>query len=547
MNSAVCPNYNSKRYISNMLKILYIVIQTLVRALALLIPFFTEALIDSVSAQSQSSLYIYTFCAVLAVLIYVVLFALASYIRSLYEEAWIAKKRAAFLENMTQIPLNQIHENGAGFYLQRFSADIEGCRNFIINKPVNFVLNILYTIGIIGSMLRINIGYAFVLLAFFPAFVLLHLYLSKKVKKLTKAINESEENANALLEELYRCNYSIRASNADNWYNDKAEAVLNTSFLRKKEYCWVEAVYDLLLITGLLNLVSVMVYTIGGQLALWGKVSYGMIVSMSLYYSKLWSPLEFFLDFPKQYAKYQVYRHRVDEIVCQKVINCPLICKLDQLEQIEISSLTYAHKDNVILENLSFNINKGDHIAISGGNGSGKTTLANVLTALYDGYNGVISYNGIDYCQIEPSEIREHICLIPAAPELFTGSIRDNLLLGKERSIPECVLSVLNDKGLQLELVLQGNGSNISSGEAKILQLLRGVCRDADCYIIDEPLNFIDDQYVDAVINVMEKLFSDKTVVIISHDDRTFRICHSHYMLINHTLKKQTRKGGEKT
>lgn len=523
------------QYRSKAAFISYTCCQCIVRAIGLIIPYLTESLIDSVSQQDQQTLLKYSVIVFGAVLVYVAFLTAAFYIKACYENSWIIDKKRSYLEKMQQLPLEQLQEKGSGYYLQRFSTNIEGCRNFIIDKPVNFYLNFIYGAGIIISMLRINIKYALTLLISFPILAILYRYLAQKVRLVTTQIEELDETASSLMEEVYSCNYAIRTSNAEAWYMDRAEKILTNIFQKNREYSRIESIYDYFLITGLLNIVSILVYSIGGQLALWGSISYGMIISMSLYYSKLWSPLEFYLDYPKQRAKYRVHHDRINEVLDYKTIYGDRK-DIGAFDKLELCSVSYAVGTTYIFDQLSFLLNKGEHISISGSNGSGKTTLANLIAAISNGYSGTIFYNELDYRHLDPRSIRRHICLIPAKPELFSGSIQENIRMGDERQIPKVVKEILNQKELPLDLVIQENGTNISSGEAKLVQLLRGVCRNCDVYIIDEPLNYIDDKYAEIVISALEELFDKKTVIIISHDRRIFRMCSKHYVIDNRKL-----------
>lgn len=523
---------SSSRYVS------YIIAQCFVRFFGLFIPYLTEQLIDSVSQNDQQIMLICGLKVILAGMCHVVFLTMAYYIKVCYEDAWIVDKKNRFLSVMAQLPMKEVQKKGSAYFLQRFTSNIEGCRSFIIDKPVNFFLNVLYSIGLVFSMLRIDVQYALVLLLSFPILALLYRYLAKKVKMLTTQIEDLEERANSLVEEVYSCNYAIRTSNAEKWYAGRTEKVLAELFTKSRNRNRIEAVYDYFFITGLLNLISILVYVIGGYLALFGRVSYGMIIAMSLYYSKLWTPLEFYLDYPKQFAKYKVHRQRLDALLSYKT-NDSAYSEIGKMEEIALEGVSYQMENVRLFDSLSFVLREGDHISISGSNGSGKTTLANLIAAIDAGYTGKICYNQIDYREIAPSAIRQHICLIPAKPELFCGTIGENLLMGTQMEIPPSATEILAQKGLTLDYLLQDNGTNVSCGEAKLIQILRGLCRNCDLYIVDEPLNYIDDAYVEMIIDSLEKLLKDKTVMIISHDRRVDKLCTKHYVLSNHKLISQ--------
>ena len=204
---------------------------------------------------------------------------------------------------------------------------------------------------------------------------------------------------------------------------------------------------------------------------------------------------------------------------------------ITKMREINIQDLTYSVGEKEIFKDFSMSIRQGDRIGIMGSNGCGKTTLANLICGLLQNYQGNNTYNGVDYNQISLKSLREHICLIPATPQLFSGTIYENITMGKKEEIPEQLIDILRQKELYQENILLEHGSNLSGGEAKLIQLLRGIYRKCDLYIIDEPLNYIDTNYTELIIKVMQELFIEKTLMIISHDKRVFPLCNRVYKL----------------
>lgn len=526
-----------ERYASNGVRGIYLVLQCCVRLLALMIPYSTELLIDSISHDTNQGLAYCSAALMIIVISYVILLTLSFYTKVRYEDAKITMMKSSFAEKLNRIPLREIQKNGTGYYIQRFTTDIEGCREFLIDKPINFYLNFIYGAGIVVEMLCINTTYALTLLLAFPVLAWLYWYLAKKISAITRDMEAIHDNLNSLFEETLSCNYTIRANNAEGWFSDQMNSMLTRSFFKTREYNRIEAVYDYMLITGLMNLMTVSVYIIGGYLVFGNRISFGMIVSMSLLFSRLWTPVEFYLDFPKRRAKYLVHKKRLEELdAAEENSSTPF---MEPFQTLELRKVSYLADERLLFKDVCLKITPKEHICISGSNGSGKTTIANMIAALQTEYSGTILYNGTDYKDLNPRDIREHICLIPAKAEIFAGTVKDNLLMGASGEIPDAVMHILNQKGITLQKVLQENGTNLSSGEAKLIQLARGFCRNCEVYIIDEPLNFIDKEYVELVLNSINELFAQKTFLLISHDPRTADLCSKQYLLDSQRLTLQ--------
>ena len=523
-----------KSYSSKKMFILYTVLVTGHRILGLLTPIVTQKLIDAISLNDISKLQFYGLIDMAIMILFILFLAAANYIQECYENATILLQKKDFALHLNNFPYEKFYQKGTGYYIQRFHSDIENCRPFIINKKVNFWVQGIYLLAIIFMMLKIDITYAISLFSIFPLIMICYKYLAKKVGKLTGQIEDIQDKMNTHIEEMIYCDYSLRVNNSAEWFASKMDNFILNSFRVKQKRSSVETVYDFIFITGLLNLLSVAVYYFGGMFVLGGKITIGMVVAMSLYYAKLWSPLEFYLDYPKEKSKYNMYKKRINEVMQDAVNDTGYINNkslITKMREINIQDLTYSVGEKEIFKDFSMSIRQGDRIGIMGSNGCGKTTLANLICGLLQNYQGNITYNGVDYNQISLKSLREHICLIPATPQLFSGTIYENITMGKKEEIPEQLIDILRQKELYQENILLEHGSNLSGGEAKLIQLLRGIYRKCDLYIIDEPLNYIDTNYTELIIKVMQELFIEKTLMIISHDKRVFPLCNRVYKL----------------
>lgn len=267
-----------------------------------------------------------------------------------------------------------------------------------------------------------------------------------------------------------------------------------------------------------------------------GSITLGMLTSFSLYYSKLWVPVEFFLGYPKDYTKYKIYKNRVNEITdADNKINYT-VSSISPLNNLIVKNLFYSIDERILLNDVTLKIQKGQKIGIIGANGSGKSTLANILSGIIIDYEGEVLYNNQNIKDIHPTVLREKMALIPASVDLINASVLDNIALGnekKDKSVfsEEFIKQITVNKFFDLETIIETNGSNISSGEAKMIQLARGLYRNADLYIFDEPINYIDANFVSKIMNFIKENFSNKTVIIISHDKRALSFCEDIYSI----------------
>lgn len=196
-------------------------------------------------------------------------------------------------------------------------------------------------------------------------------------------------------------------------------------------------------------------------------------------------------------------------------------------------SLSYGGKGKPAVSNLNFEVNQGDCIGIIGGTGSGKSTLIALLERLYDPTQGYIEYRGHPLKRYDLNSLHEEIALVSQKPSLFKGTIRSNLLLGKETATEEEMIQALKDS-LAFEFVsrykdflnheVEEAGANLSGGQKQRLLIARALLKEGDILILDDStsaLDYLSDKRVRENINKRSNL----TKIIVSQRATTLSDC----------------------
>lgn len=191
-----------------------------------------------------------------------------------------------------------------------------------------------------------------------------------------------------------------------------------------------------------------------------------------------------------------------------------------------IKDLSYAYEeDREILHGIGMELPQGKMIAIVGESGCGKSTIAGILSSKNKGYRGSITIGGIELSEIKEESLMKNITLISHNSYLFKGTVRDNLLMGKLDATEEACIGVLKkvklydflmgEKGLDTQLLEKA--SNLSGGQCQRLALARALLHDTPIYIFDEASSNVDVESEEAIMEQINALTKEKTVILISH------------------------------
>ena len=198
-----------------------------------------------------------------------------------------------------------------------------------------------------------------------------------------------------------------------------------------------------------------------------------------------------------------------------------------QPEVIEFNDVNFAYNPKVpVLKNINFKVNKGETVAFVGNSGGGKTTVVNLLPRFYDINSGSISINGIDIRDYSMASLREHIAVVFQDNFLFSGTIRENILLGNKNATQEQIDNAIKMAYLDEFIATLKDGLNTQIGERGILlsggqkqrvAIARAFLKDAPIIILDEATSALDNKAEAIVQKAIDNLMQDKTVFVIAH------------------------------
>ncbi len=198
------------------------------------------------------------------------------------------------------------------------------------------------------------------------------------------------------------------------------------------------------------------------------------------------------------------------------------------------------------VQDINLTIPGGSLVGIVGASGSGKSTLARLLLGLSRPESGTITVGGVELSKLDQDAWRSELAWVPQQPFFFNASIRENLLLGRPNATDEEIKKALEAAALSnvinsirdgLDAVLGEGGAGLSGGELKRLALARVFIRGASVVVLDEPTAGLDRENEKLVLDSLEHLAVGRTMLIISHREKTINLCNNLFVLSDGRLE----------
>lgn len=260
-------------------------------------------------------------------------------------------------------------------------------------------------------------------------------------------------------------------------------------------------------------------------------VSLGQLMTLQFYSFFIFGPLQEIGNVILSWREAETSLNNFDRIMKLPAEPMPEHPKpIGDIGRLSFEGVGFKHKTSAgkAIDRISFEVRKGETIAFVGPSGSGKTTLVKLLVGLYKPQEGHIYYNGIDSNDMNINELRNQIGFVTQDTQLFSGSIKENLLFVNPDATDEEILQVLNSASCQNLLARSDNGINsvigeggmkISGGEKQRLSIARALLRKPRLIVFDEATSALDSITEEEISNTIRNISGtgDHITVMIAH------------------------------
>ena len=419
--------------------------------------------------------------------------------------------------------------NSSGIVLTRFLSDPDTASKNIIDMLKSFIATFFGVIGLVGVLLYNSwklaiIGVVIMTIAITPVTL-----IRKRIKKVSNASMVVGGNMTTNFNETFAGNKIMTAYNLQQDQNKKFDNQILEQFhlamSLTKRVGWMSPIMYFVCSIGI---AIVMAY--GNHLILSGQMTAGSFASFVTSLLLLYKPTKTLGNTLTNLQGVFVAMSRVFELFdIQPQIKSPAqAVELNGLNNsIEFNNIYFEYEKNTpVLKNFSLHVNKGETIALVGNSGGGKSTVVSLLPRFYDVTSGSIEFDGVDIRKFNLDSLRKQISFVFQDNFLFSGTIKDNILMGNENATDEQIEKVVAmahldefahtlEKGL--DTYVGERGTTLSGGQRQRVAIARAMLKDAPIVILDEATSALDNKSEAIVQKALDNLIQNKTVFVIAH------------------------------
>ena len=420
-------------------------------------------------------------------------------------------------------------ENSSGLIINRYLTDPDSASKGIVEQIKTFIISLFGAMSLITVMLYSSwklaiVGVLVLAIAFVPVF-----FIRKKIKSVSNKNTVITGDIMTTINETYSGNKVVTAYNLQErqkkLFTDGINKSFDVSISLTKRVGWMSPIMYLIASFGI---AFVLFY--GTKLIYSGQMTAGSFASFVTSLLLLYKPIKTLGNTMTSIQNIFVAMGRVFELFDY----VPLI--KDKEITIDIPALTngvtfenvyFEYVENKpVLKNINLYVKKGETLAIVGNSGGGKSTFVNLIPRFYDVKSGSIKFDGIDIKNFKLNELRKNISFVFQDNFLFTGTIRENILLANPNATQEELNTALSASHLDdviaalpdgLETILGERGLTLSGGQRQRVAIARAMIRNTPIIILDEATSALDNESEAVVQKALDNLIKNKTVFVIAH------------------------------
>ncbi len=420
-------------------------------------------------------------------------------------------------------------DNSSGIVISRYMSDPATASAGIVENLKTITTSLCGAFGLIAVMLYSSWKLAFIgVLVLCVSFVPVAL-IRNRIKAASNKNMVIGGNITTNINETYSGNKVMTAyglqTRQNKYFQEQTWNAFNVNMSLYKRAGWMSPMMYLIASFGIATVLGVGTYLINS-----GQMTAGAFASFVTSLLLLYKPVKTLGNTLTGIQNIFVAMGRVFELfdLTPAITDCENPVEFSGLNNsIEFENVVFEYvSGKTVLNNLNLSVHKNETLAIVGNSGGGKSTLVSLIPRFYDIKSGSIKFDGVDIKQFSLNSLRENISMVFQDNFLFTGTIKENIMMGNPKATVEELMGAIKAAHLVdliqelpdgLDTMLGERGLTLSGGQRQRVAIARAMLRNAPIVILDEATSALDNESEAIVQKAMDNLMKDRTVFIIAH------------------------------
>nr|WP_321243882.1 ABC transporter ATP-binding protein [uncultured Psychroserpens sp.] len=427
------------------------------------------------------------------------------------------------------LSLNFYKANKTGDLMNRISEDVGKVRMYA-GPAIMYTINTV-TLFIVALIYMVNVAPKLTLYTVLPLPLLSFIIykLSKVINNRSRVVQEYLSHLSAYTQESFSGISVIKSYGIEERNYDEFNKLSEESKQKQIDLTKVQALFfpSMILLIGISN---VLVAYVGGMQYINGEIKeIGTIAEFLIYVNMLTWPVATVGWVTNLVQQAEASQKRINQFLEEE----PEVKNLNETPtniagNIEFKDVTYVYPDTNIkaLDNVSFSLKKGETLAILGKTGSGKSTILDLIGRLYDVQQGEILIDDTIINQVHLKSLRDHIGYVPQDAFLFSDTIENNIMFGKEDATEEEVIKAAKNADVHKNIMkftkgyktkLGERGVTLSGGQKQRVSIARAIIKAPEIMLFDDCLSAVDTETEEKILKSLREISEGKTTIIVSH------------------------------
>jgi len=460
--------------------------------------------------------------------------------------------------HILHLPLFHQERLSKGDYVYRQNVVTNSLSDLVLGSTSSIVGSIILILGVLVIMFTINWPLTIVSVVLMPLLYLTMRLVAPHMGKYSRQLTLLNSKTASAINEAVDNSETVQAYTLEEKMLVKVDTLWKAGYqATKMNMTWS----NLLKNTNsfLVILATSIVMYVGGTYAMQGKMTFGQLFIFITYMGYLLGPVENLVKRITTRNQKKIDVERIYQVLSDHE-NVENLRKDRQMPAhiegvIELQDINYSYNGQAVLQNLNLRVNKGEKVGIIGPSGGGKSTLLKLLPLFIEPKSGTILIDGVDTQSVSLHELRRTIAWVSQMPQLFSGSILENIYDGdvyRKVNVQEVqnAINIANVTEFTVRLPMGikspagENGSSLSGGQRQRIAIARSLIRNAPILCLDEPTAALDAKSENYIRDSLMQIIKDKTVLMVTHRRSLLALMDSIYVLDNGVLTNVNELGG---